>query len=154
MAGIGNQQGGTAGGREGTAVYHLSCWKEGLTILAERGGAGDGDRKGLLEEGGLGWALKNGQETTKWASIIDSLSPGLSQQLGGVSAGGPGPLQQGKVRSLSLAANFQEENETQGGTVVAPLALAMVTGLRVASKSPVYLAFCNPFFIGLEPRRG
>ena len=76
MGGIGNWQGRKAGGREGRAVCHLSCWKEGRTIQAERGGEGSGDRKGLLEED-LGWDLRNVQEPTKWASFVDSLPSGL-----------------------------------------------------------------------------
>lgn len=49
---------------------------EGLTVLAERDGQG-GDRKCVLKEGDLDWALRNVQEPTRWASVIDSFSPGL-----------------------------------------------------------------------------
>ena len=33
--------------RKRKAVYHLSCWKEGLTIPAEGSGVGSGGRKDL-----------------------------------------------------------------------------------------------------------
>lgn len=76
-------------GKEGRAACHLFCWKEGLTIQAERGGVESGDRKGVLEEGDLGWARRKVQEPTRWTPIIDSLSPGLHQV--GVPRGGPAP---------------------------------------------------------------
>lgn len=43
----------------GKGEQHVTCWEEELIILAERGGVESGDRKGLLEEGDLGWALRN-----------------------------------------------------------------------------------------------
>ena len=61
MVEVGNLQGGAAGCRKRKAVYHLSCWKEGLSIPAEGSGEGSGGRKGLLEERDSGWAPKNGR---------------------------------------------------------------------------------------------
>lgn len=68
MVEVGNLQGGTAGGRKRKAMYHLSCWKEGLTIPAEGSGVGSGGR-GLLEEGDSGWALKNGRSLPSGAAL-------------------------------------------------------------------------------------
>lgn len=100
MAGNGNWQGGTAGGREGTAMCHLSCWKEGLAILSDRRGAA---RKAFEKD--LGWALRNVQETTIWTSVTNSLSPGLPtptrQELPGAGLG-----LVNKARLFSLTANF------------------------------------------------
>ena len=52
-------------------MYHLSCWKEGLTIPAEGSGVGSGGRKGLLEEGDSGLGPEEWQKPTQWASTID-----------------------------------------------------------------------------------
>lgn len=59
-----------------------------------------------------------------------------------------------KVRSFSLVANFQEENKIQEGVAVVLPEPAIVTGPGVASKSPDCVASRNPFFLGLESRRG
>lgn len=55
MAGNGNWQGGTADGKRGRAVCYLSCWKEGLTILSDRGGVVGAWRRERRLEKDLGW---------------------------------------------------------------------------------------------------
>lgn len=150
MADNGNLQGGTAGGREGRTVCHLPCWKEGLSCQRgvgwrmETEKASGGRRFGLGPEARVGdhYVYFHYKFTFIWTFLSKQGLPGAD--LGLIN----------KVRSFSLVANLQEKNKTQEGAAVVLPELAMVTGPGVASKSPVCLASRNPFFFGLEPRRG